>query len=267
MTLACGDRIRCRREGVDQGVVTEILPRQSLLQRSDNETSKLIAANVTLVVAVVAGDPPFSVPLLARILIAARAAGIATRIALNKTDLIDASANVRPRLAEFRETSGDALEISVRADPVTARDAMLAVLEGEMTVLIGQSGTGKSALVNLLVPDAQLRTQELSRALKTGRHTTTAAHLFALPDRDGAVIDTPGFREFGLAGLSTGQLIEAMPCIARWQGQCRFADCIHVAEPGCRIRDEVDRGNMSRGRYALYVALRKECRATDATTL
>jgi ribosome biogenesis GTPase len=121
---------------------------------------------------------------------------------------------------------------------------------------------GKSSLLNLLVPDAQAATREISEALQTGKHTTTDARLYDLPEGSGKIIDTPGFQEFGLAHLSPGQIERAFPELRPYLGQCRFYNCSHLMEPGCAIRDALEKGAIPASRYALFSALTRESATT-----
>ncbi len=148
-------------------------------------------------------------------------------------------------------------EISVKAAPDAARALLTPLFAGQSSILIGQSGMGKSSLINLLVPDADIATREISAALDTGKHTTTFTRLYHL-DGGGSIIDSPGFQEFGLHHLSEGMLERAFPEFAPHLGQCRFYNCHHVNEPGCAILAAVEAGAISRMRHELYLQLRHE---------
>ena len=267
---ACGDRVDVQRTGIGQGVLVAIQARTSLMSRSDGFRTKLVAANVTQVLIIVATAPPFSEDLLGRTLVAAETLAIPARIVLNKTDLIEGLAAARARLAPYRALAYPVDEISLRTARGAAHASLIAHLAGHTTLLVGQSGMGKSSLLNLLVPDAQAATREISEALQTGKHTTTDARLYDLPalhDVDGApgaagsVIDTPGFQEFGLAHLSPGEIERAFPELRPFLGQCRFYNCSHLAEPGCAVREAVQRGNVRERRYALFETLTRESSA------
>ncbi|MDR1935133.1 MAG: ribosome small subunit-dependent GTPase A, partial [Candidatus Accumulibacter sp.] len=199
--LACGDRVSITRSNAAQGVIDAILPRRTLLYRSNALRQKLIAANVTQVIVVVAAEPPFSPELLSRCLVAAESQGIGTLIVLNKCDLEDRLAAAEALLAPFSRLGYPILRLCARRDA----DALRPPLAGQATVLVGQSGVGKSTLVNALVPDAKARTREISQALGAGRHTTTHATLYRLPDGS-SLIDSPGLQEFGLHHLSPQEL-------------------------------------------------------------
>ncbi len=257
MEAVCGDRVEVSRaaEGHDasQGMVETILPRTSVLFRRDAVREKVIAANVSLVAYVVAGEPPFSDELLSRCLIAAGAAGIGALIVLNKTDLPQAAATARAQLAPFTALGYPVVEVAAKHDVAGLRER----LAGHDALLIGQSGMGKSTLVNALVPDAQARTGEISVALDAGRHTTTASRLYPLPP-SGSVIDSPGLQAFGLAHVPTDRLAAAFPEFAPLIGSCRFANCRHQTEPGCAVREALRSGAVDARRMRIYDTLLAE---------
>jgi len=252
--VAVGDRVHVKATSADQGVIEAIVPRQTLLYRSDQYRAKLLAANVTQLLVVAATEPGFSDDLISRALVAADAAGIAARIVLNKTDIAAALPAARRRLALYAALGYPLHEVSARAEPEATRAALAPLLAGQTTILIGQSGMGKSSLVNLLVPDADIAVREISAALDTGKHTTTFTRLYALPD-GGAVIDSPGFQEFGLYQLSEGMLERAFRDFAPYLGHCRFYNCRHLNEPGCAVLDAVAAGRITPARQALYAQL------------
>jgi ribosome biogenesis GTPase len=253
---ACvGDRVLIRRVGDDQAVIETITPRRNEIRRSDAWRSKMLAANVDQVGIVVAGDPPFSEELVLRVMCAAATANVPTALLANKNDLAAARAAIEPRLAVYRSLGLPVFDISAGTDPQRALETLHEWLSNRTTLLVGQSGMGKSTLVNLLVPDAELRTQAISTALSTGRHTTTFSRLFELPAlrAPGArIVDTPGFQTFGLAHLSPSQLSHAMPEFVPLLGQCRFNDCLHREEPGCAVRAAAENGRIDEWRLRLY---------------
>lgn len=261
-TDACvGDRVTIRRIGDDQAVIEAIAARRNEIRRSDQWRSKLLAANVDQVGVVLAGDPPFSEELLLRILCASATAGVPVALIANKSDLAEARAAIEPRLAAHRALGIAVFDISAGADPEGTRATLREWLSHRTTLLIGQSGMGKSTLVNTLVPDADLRTQTISAALASGKHTTTFSRLFDLPEDvapDARIIDTPGFQSFGIAHLSTSQLMHAMPEFAGLIGRCRFNDCMHRDEPGCAMREAAKAGAIDARRLQLYGRLVEE---------
>ncbi len=255
--VAVGDVVDLKKTSPDQAVIERVADRKSLLFRSDQYKSKYLAANVDQVMIVVATEPAFSDDLISRALVAASAEGIEARILLNKADLEQNLAKTRERVARYAALGYAVHEISVTAQPEATRQSLLPLLQGKTTILIGQSGMGKSTLVNLLVPDAEAAVREISQALDTGKHTTTFTRLYQL-EGGTALIDSPGFQEFGLYHLSEGRLERAFPEFAPYLGQCRFYNCHHVSEPDCALLEAVKAGKVAELRHALYVQLRHE---------
>ena len=253
--LACGYRVQLERSGEAQGVIDTILPRSSLLYRSNEFRQKLIAANVTLVVIVVATEPSFSDELVTRCLIAAESQDIKALILLNKCDLIERLPDAEAALSPFTRLGYSILHLSALGEV----DALRTQLAGQTSVLVGQSGMGKSTLVNALVPTAGARTREISEALDSGRHTTTHATLYRLPD-GAALIDSPGLQEFGLHHLSRSELEHGFREYRAWQGHCRFRNCRHDREPGCAIREAVEAGDVDASRHDTFLRLCQQSR-------
>jgi ribosome biogenesis GTPase len=255
--VAVGDLVHLQLTSVDQGVIESIVERKTLLYRSDQYKSKLLAANLTQLFIVVATEPGFSDDLVSRALVAAEAAGIAVHIVLNKIDVTDSLARTRQRLALYASLGYPVHEVSARTAPQAACALLAPLLAGQSTILIGQSGMGKSSLINLLVPDADIAVREISAALDTGKHTTTFTRLY-MTDPGTAIIDSPGFQEFGLYHLSEGMLERAFPEFAPHLGHCKFYNCHHLNEPECAILTAVKDSRIATMRHALYAQLLHE---------
>ena len=256
--VACGDEVEIKRtstasteNGIGaQGVIERIAPRRSLLHRSDAFREKLIAANVTQIIVVVAAEPSFSDELLARCLVAAFDQKLDVLIVLNKCDLPAAAAAARKRLIPYSNIGYRVLELSAKQDV----SALRPFLAGHTSVLVGQSGMGKSTLINALLPDAQAATREISVALDSGKHTTTHARLYRIDETSG-LIDCPGVQAFGLHHLSFGGIEQGFVEFAQYLGQCRFRDCRHAHEPGCALRNAVAEGKIDARRLDLFLQI------------
>lgn len=252
--VACGDRVEIQRSSADQGVIEHTLPRSSLLYRSDAYRQKIIAANVTQIICVVAVEPSFNDALLARCLIAAHDQQLATLIVLNKCDLPADAA--RATLAPYRAIGYRVLEISAQQNSAP----LLPFLQGHTSVLVGQSGMGKSTLINGLLPDAKAATREISTVLDSGKHTTTHARLYHL-NADSHLIDCPGVQMFGLHHLSLGEIESGFIEFAAYLGQCRFHNCSHTHEPNCALLDAVKAGKIDARRMQLFQEISRPVRA------
>ncbi|MGB8337733.1 MAG: ribosome small subunit-dependent GTPase A [Burkholderiales bacterium] len=242
--IACGDQAEITPAKNNQGVIEKILPRFSLLYRSDPFREKLFAANVTQVVIVLASVPSYNEDILNAGLVAAEAATISSLIVLNKADLLEETRRAMEALAIYEKLGCELLVISALKDISPLR----AHLTGHTSVLLGESGMGKSTLLNALLPDAKARTGEISTALDSGKHTTTATQMYHI-DADSKIIDSPGFQEFGLFHLSDTDITYSMPEFRPLLGQCRFSNCRHLQEPGCAITSS---DKVSKRRLAFY---------------
>jgi ribosome biogenesis GTPase len=247
--IACGDRVSIARSATGQGVIETLTPRSTLLYRSDDFRQKLVAANVTLVVIVVAPMPAFYEDLVNRCLAAAEHGGMSALIALNKSDLPQAPAAL-DALGLYRKLGYRVVVLSAKRD----LSPLAPHLQGQTSVLVGQSGMGKSTIINTLLPAAAVRVAEVSAALDSGRHTTTQARLYHL-DAGSHIIDSPGMQEFGLHHLDPPELASAFIEFRPWIGQCRFRNCRHVTEPGCAIAAAQERGEIHERRLESYRGL------------
>ena len=246
-----GDMVRWQPAG-DEGVVEHIEPRRNLLFRQDDWRTKSFAANLDQILVLVAGEPMFSETQLARALIASEDAGIMVQVLLNKIDLPQAR-GARDRLRPYGAMGVSVIETALKSRPDEARALLSPLLAGRTTLVLGPSGTGKSTLINLMVPDAAAQVGEVSHALNSGRHTTTTTTWYWLDEaRSTALIDSPGFQEFGLRQIDAQQLPLLMPDLQAHVANCRFYNCTHRQEPGCGVIAAVERGDISASRWRIY---------------
>lgn len=252
-TVACGDRVMFAQTADEQGVIEAVDPRSTLFSRSAAHRQKLIAANVSQLAIVVAAEPSFSEELINRCLVAAEYQDMRALILLNKCDLKDAAAAALARLEPYIQAGYRVIELSA----LEGADQLRPLLAREATVLVGQSGMGKSTIINALLPDAQVATREISAFLASGRHTTTQARLHRL-DADSTLIDCPGLQEFGLHHLSQQDIESGFIEFRGFLGQCRFQNCRHLSEPGCALERAVAEGAIHPRRLDMF---RRICRA------
>lgn len=259
--VAVGDVVHLKQTSNDQAVIEEIAERTTLLYRSDQYKSKLLAANISRLFIVVATEPGFADDLVSRALVAAEAAGIEAHLILNKTDVTELLPRARERAAVYGSLGYPVHEVSAKADPEHALSVLRPLLAGQHSIFIGQSGMGKSSLINLLVPDADIAVREISSALDTGKHTTTFTRLYWLPG-GAAIIDSPGFQEFGLYHLTEGMLERAFVEFKPYLGGCKYYNCRHLAEPQCAVLEAVAAGKIAKMRHELYAQLLHESSQT-----
>jgi ribosome biogenesis GTPase len=245
LAIACGDRVEVSLAGDADGIIDAVEPRSSLLFRSDAHHEKLLAANVTQVLGIVAPDPPYDDELVHRWIVAAESNHCRFALIANKKDL-PSFAMLKSRLAQFQALGYPVVATSAVHDATN----VVTLLDGQRSVLIGQSGMGKSTLINTLVADARARVGELSASLRSGRHTTTETTLYPL-GAESWIVDSPGMKEFGLGHLSPAELEEAFVELRPLLGSCRFRNCRHDAEPGCALQDAVADGQVKPWRVAL----------------
>ncbi|WP_312267324.1 ribosome small subunit-dependent GTPase A [Neisseria sp.] len=247
--FACGDFVHIHEVNQEQAVIEDYLPRTSLLYRQDAWKSKLIAANVSQLLIVLAAVPSPNELLLQRALLAAEAADIRAVIVLNKADLPQ-TVQWREKLAFYQTLGYPLVEVSALHDV----SALRPVLQGETNIFLGQSGMGKSTLTNALLGGEVARVGEISTALDSGKHTTTHARLYDL-DGETRLIDSPGLQEFGLHHLQAADLLNYFPDMRHLVGQCRFHNCSHRQEPGCAVKAAAENGTLRPERLAFLQKL------------
>lgn len=251
--LVTGDRIIWRQAADKTGVIVAQMDRDSVLSRPDiRGTLKPVAANIDQVIIVVAPAPETPVYLIDRYLVAAHASGIEPIILLNKSDLVADGHRLNTYLSEYQQLGYRTVLTS--ATEQKGLDALNDLMRNRTSIFVGQSGVGKSSLINVLLPEVQARTAEISDATGKGRHTTTTAVLYHL-NCGGQLIDSPGIREFGLWHVSEGQLFGGYPELSDLPG-CKFRDCRHTHEPGCQVILAVQSGQVMDRRYQSYIAIR-----------
>ena len=238
------------------GLLVSVESRRNCLKRTDalGRKAQFIAANLSHIVIVCACEPPVREGLIDRYLVSARMEGLAASILFNKTDLM--SSEVRSEYAErlsHYEMAGHDLFF---ASSVTGEgfEQLEARLEGEISILVGHSGVGKTSIINRLLPTYDGRTNVLSAATNKGQHTTTASWLHRLP-KGGELIDTPGIRSFGLYGVTKQTVANHFPDFDQIDESCHFHNCTHQHEPKCAVIRQVEAGNLPLHRYEAYLSL------------
>ncbi len=288
LAVVVGDRVRWQ-PSQDEGTIERIDERRNLLYRQDEVRTKSFAANLDQVLILVAAEPEFSEHQLARALIACEAEHIEPLIVLNKADLAEPFTRAWQRLAPYRDMGYTVLPLAAKPvllplplgegwgeghpgtlvtpphphpNPLPPAGegemlrALVARLHGHTTLILGPSGAGKSTLINRLIPGAAAQTGEISQALGSGRHTTTTTTWYWLHEsKTSALIDSPGFQEFGLRHIDPMQLAAYMPDITPHVAECRFYNCTHLHEPGCGVIAAAENGDINPSRYTIYSQL------------
>ncbi|AGF48409.1 ribosome biogenesis GTPase [Candidatus Kinetoplastibacterium oncopeltii TCC290E] len=231
--------------------ITEVIQRNNLFLRSDMTKSRKIAANIDNVMIIVAAEPDFSVELIFKVIIEAIRCDTKVTIILNKKDIKESIKIARDKLY-FTEILGiPLLEISAKY-PGSEEKSILNIVKDKVTLLVGPSGMGKSTLVNLLIPEAHATTREYSRFLNTGKHTTSYTKLYKLAIENSYIIDSPGFKDFGLNHLSFNEIIKPFSEFREFNNKCKFYNCTHCHEPGCKIIESKINGIIDERIYYLY---------------
>jgi len=251
--VVCGDQVLWQPTDDDNGVVTALLPRDSTLSRPDySGRDKPIAANITQLVVVLAPRPEPSGYLLDQYLIAAERIGVQAVICLNKADLLDAAQNAQflQRFGHYQGLGYALIQVSAKTE--TGLQPLFERLRGHTSILVGQSGVGKSSLINAILPSEEVEEGRLSDSTGLGKHTTSAATLYQLPS-GGEIIDSPGVRSFRLGKLDRRELEYGYPELRELMGKCRFSNCSHTDEPGCAVQQALQRGEIHPDRLASFL--------------
>ena len=260
-TVAVGDKVLWTLSAPDQGRIEEILPRRSVLLRpSRGDKPRPVAANIDTVFVVFAVEPSCDFLLLDQYLAVCENSNINAALVLNKTDLPQSDA-IEKELLGYQALGYALHRVSAITAENTGLDALRQVLKNQVSIFTGQSGVGKSSLTNAIIPDKALKTNTISATTKHGRHTTTAATLYHLPN-GGDLIDSPGVAIFGLAELSTPQLAYGYREFHPLQDNCRFNDCRHLHDKGCAVRAAAEQGDISMTRYQRFLKLREKMPTT-----
>lgn len=247
--VVVGDQVQWL-ASTDEGTIEKVLPRRNLFYRQDDIRTKSFAANLDQVLILIAAEPEFSEMQLTRALIAAEAEHITPLIALNKRDLREPFARALTRLAPYSAMGYTVLQLGLKDGHLAD---LAERLQHKTTLVLGPSGTGKSTLINQLIPHANVATGEISQALNSGRHTTTATTWhWVNAQRQTGLIDSPGFQEFGLHHIDAMQLAAYMPDVKPHVAHCKFYNCTHLHEPGCGVQAAVHSGAISASRHKLY---------------
>jgi len=255
--LVCGDRVIWQSTGEELGVITSLVPRDTLLARPNYHGHlKPVAANIDQMLIVAASQPTLEEDLINRYLVAAELTAIAPVIVINKTDLLDDTDRqlIAERMAVYERIGYRVIYTSTQQRH--GLDDLIAQLNHKTSIFVGQSGVGKSSLIKTFIPDANIRVGELSKSSGLGKHTTSVTVLYHLAT-GGDIIDSPGVREFGLGNIDLEQLSQGFIEFKPFLGNCKFKDCQHLQEPECAIKKAVDNGEISQQRYLSYQRLVK----------
>ena len=241
-----GDRVLFQKVEGDEGVVTAVYPRKTELKRQD----RLIAANIDQLWLVVAIEPHYQFELIDRYLIMAENSNLPINIIVNKIELSIDDNQLSNDFSHYIDLGYDVHFLSVKNK--TNLEKLKQSLVDRSHIFLGQSGVGKSSLINSLIPDLDLRVNEISTKSKLGKHTTTNTTIYHIPS-GGDLIDSPGIREFQLDDLTEKQIVNGFREFTSLIGKCRFRNCQHINEPNCAIKKAVESGNINSSRYESYL--------------
>ena len=251
-SLVCGDNVIWQAGPDNTGVVVAMEPRQSLLERPDADNQlKPVAANISQILVVAAPEPALDVDLINRYFVAAEMTGIPPVLIINKIDLLDEATldKLRARFKAYQDIGYSVIFATTKR--AHGLDDLLEHLRDKTNIFVGQSGVGKSSLIQVLLPEEELRVNTLSESSGEGRHTTTTTQLYHF-STGGELVDSPGVRSFRLGHVSSRQITEGFKEFQPFLGQCRFSNCRHTVEPDCALLDAVKTGTISADRFASY---------------
>ncbi|BCG64500.1 MAG: ribosome biogenesis GTPase/thiamine phosphate phosphatase [Methyloprofundus sp.] len=258
-TVAAGDKVKVTIVAKDQGRIEELLPRHSLLERPNKgNKTRPVAANIDQIFVVFALEPYCDFLLIDQYLAICENRNIDALLIFNKSDL-PVSERIEQELKSYISLRYTLFRVSAIENQ--GMDSLKQALTHKISIFTGQSGVGKSSLTNTIIPDKELKTNTVSAITKHGRHTTTAATLYHLPD-GGDLIDSPGVAIFGLAGISENQLAHGFREFQPYIEQCQFNDCRHVQDKGCAVRSAMESGAISETRYQRFLKLREKMATT-----
>jgi ribosome biogenesis GTPase len=243
-----GDQVIFQPTSKDEGVVTALINRDNQLKRAN----KLIAANIDQLWLVVATEPHYQFELIDRYLVVAENAGLPINIIVNKIELSKNYKQLEIDYAVYKSIGYEVVYLSVKEK--TNLDKLRSILDDKTHIFLGQSGVGKSSLINELIPELNLRVNEISIKSKLGKHTTTNTTLYHIPS-GGDLVDSPGIREFQLDNLKDSEILNGFKEFKPFIGSCKFRNCVHLNEPECAIKNAIQSGEISQKRYQSYLSL------------
>lgn len=252
----CGDKVKYKVEQNNQLVITEILPRTTILSRLNNlnPKPKQIASNIEQMIVVICANSSIKYGLIDRYLVAAEFSGFTPVIVLNKIDTIEKQElNIIKKDMLIYENIGLPV-FYISAINNIGIESLLNITADKINIVVGQSGVGKSSIVNAILPNMPAITKEISDSNNKGKHTTTTAYLYSIPN-NGKLIDSPGIREFGLWNIEKNELAKGFTDIQHYSEQCKFRNCLHQAEPGCAVVAAVKKGEINTQRYESYLSI------------
>ena len=241
-----GDQVLFQKTIKGEGIVTAIYPRKTELKRQD----RLIAANINQLWLIVAIEPHYQFELIDRYLVIAEDSNLPINIVVNKIELSKKNEQLESDFAHYKKLGYDVHFLSVKKEKNLQE--FKNKLINKSHIFLGQSGVGKSSLINSLIPDLELRVNEISSKSKLGKHTTTNTTIYHIPS-GGDLIDSPGIREFQLDNLTEKQIVNGFREFKLLSGKCRFRNCHHINEPGCVVKEAVELGVINPNRYKSYL--------------